>query len=32
VAPDIMPLEAAPGAYETFQKKEDGMVEVVLTP
>ncbi|MGV0580493.1 alcohol dehydrogenase catalytic domain-containing protein [Mycolicibacterium elephantis] len=27
-----LPLEAAPGAYETFQKKEDGMVKVVLTP
>jgi threonine dehydrogenase-like Zn-dependent dehydrogenase len=25
-------LEAAPGAYETFQKKEDGMVKVVLKP
>jgi threonine dehydrogenase-like Zn-dependent dehydrogenase len=27
-----LPLSAAPGAYETFQKKEDGMVKVVLTP
>jgi threonine dehydrogenase-like Zn-dependent dehydrogenase len=27
-----LPLAAAPGAYETFQKKEDGMVKVVLTP
>jgi threonine dehydrogenase-like Zn-dependent dehydrogenase len=27
-----LPLSAAPGAYETFQKKEDGMVKVVLKP
>lgn len=27
-----LPLHAAPGAYETFQKKEDGMIKVVLTP
>ena len=27
-----LPLAAAPDAYETFQKKEDGMVKVVLTP
>lgn len=27
-----LPLEAAPGAYETFQKKEDGMVKVILKP
>lgn len=27
-----LPLNAAPEAYETFQKKEDGMVKVVLTP
>jgi len=27
-----LPLDAAPGAYETFQKKADGMVKVVLTP
>ena len=27
-----LPLEAAPDAYETFQKKQDGMVKVVLTP
>jgi threonine dehydrogenase-like Zn-dependent dehydrogenase len=27
-----LPLAAAPEAYETFQKKEDGMVKVVLTP
>lgn len=25
-------LDDAPGAYETFQKKEDGMIKVVLTP
>ena len=25
-------LEEAPGAYETFQNKEDGMVKVVLHP
>jgi threonine dehydrogenase-like Zn-dependent dehydrogenase len=28
--PNILPLDAAPGVYETFQKKEDGMVKVVL--
>ena len=27
-----LPLSAAPDAYETFQKKEAGMVKVVLTP
>jgi len=27
-----LPLNSAPDAYETFQKKEDGMVKVVLTP
>jgi threonine dehydrogenase-like Zn-dependent dehydrogenase len=27
-----LPLDAAPDAYETFQKKQDGMVKVVLTP
>ena len=27
-----LPLDAAPEAYETFQKKEDGMVKVVMTP
>ncbi|MGE2721867.1 zinc-dependent alcohol dehydrogenase [Mycolicibacterium celeriflavum] len=27
-----LPLESAPGAYETFQKKEDGMVKVILKP
>jgi threonine dehydrogenase-like Zn-dependent dehydrogenase len=27
-----LPLSAAPDAYETFQKKQDGMVKVVLTP
>lgn len=27
-----LPLAEAPGAYETFQKKQHGMVKVVLTP
>lgn len=27
-----LPLDEAPGAYEAFQKKQDGMVKVVLTP
>jgi threonine dehydrogenase-like Zn-dependent dehydrogenase len=27
-----LPLEKAPGAYETFQKKEDGMVKTLLQP
>ena len=27
-----LPLDSAPGAYETFQKKQDGMVKVVLKP
>jgi threonine dehydrogenase-like Zn-dependent dehydrogenase len=27
-----LPLHAAPEAYEKFQKKQDGMVKVVLTP
>ncbi len=27
-----LPLSSAPDAYETFQKKQDGMVKVVLTP
>jgi threonine dehydrogenase-like Zn-dependent dehydrogenase len=27
-----LPMEEAPGAYETFQKKEDGMIKVVLKP
>ena len=27
-----LPLQAAPDAYEKFQKKQDGMVKVVLTP
>ncbi|RAV18257.1 glutathione-dependent formaldehyde dehydrogenase [Mycolicibacterium sp. GF69] len=27
-----LPLDAAPGAYESFQKKEDGMVKVILKP
>jgi threonine dehydrogenase-like Zn-dependent dehydrogenase len=27
-----LPLEDAPGAYEKFQKKQDGMIKVVLQP
>jgi threonine dehydrogenase-like Zn-dependent dehydrogenase len=27
-----LPLNAAPDAYEKFQKKQDGMIKVVLTP
>jgi threonine dehydrogenase-like Zn-dependent dehydrogenase len=27
-----LPLEAAPQAYETFQKKEDGAVKIVFRP
>lgn len=27
-----LPLEQAPQAYETFQKKQDGMIKVVLNP
>ncbi|MEO9329764.1 zinc-dependent alcohol dehydrogenase [Gordonia aurantiaca] len=27
-----IPLEEAPGAYEKFQKKQDGMVKVILKP
>lgn len=27
-----LPLEAAPHAYESSQKKDDGMVKVVLKP
>lgn len=27
-----LPLDDAPGAYGTFQKKEDGMVKVILKP
>ncbi len=27
-----LPLEEGPAAYETFQKKEDGMIKVVLKP
>jgi threonine dehydrogenase-like Zn-dependent dehydrogenase len=27
-----LPLDMAPEAYETFQKKEDGMIKVVFTP
>jgi threonine dehydrogenase-like Zn-dependent dehydrogenase len=27
-----LPLDQAPDAYATFQKKEDGVVKVVFTP
>jgi threonine dehydrogenase-like Zn-dependent dehydrogenase len=27
-----LPLDEAPGAYEMFQKKEDGCIKVVLKP
>jgi hypothetical protein len=27
-----LPLEAAPHAYESFQKNKDGMVKVLLRP
>ena len=27
-----LPLEDAPGAYETFQKKQDGMIKTILQP
>ena len=27
-----VPLAEGPGAYETFQKKQDGMVKVLLAP
>jgi threonine dehydrogenase-like Zn-dependent dehydrogenase len=27
-----LPLDDAPAAYEKFQKKEDGMIKVVLRP
>jgi threonine dehydrogenase-like Zn-dependent dehydrogenase len=27
-----VPLEKAPQAYETFQKKQDGTVKVLLKP
>jgi threonine dehydrogenase-like Zn-dependent dehydrogenase len=27
-----LPLEQAPEAYEKFQKKEDGMIKVLLQP
>jgi threonine dehydrogenase-like Zn-dependent dehydrogenase len=26
-----LPLDEAPGAYETFRQKEDGCIKVVLT-
>ncbi|HET8718987.1 MAG TPA: zinc-dependent alcohol dehydrogenase [Nocardioidaceae bacterium] len=32
LATHVLPLDQAPGAYEMFQKKEDGCVKVVLTP
>jgi threonine dehydrogenase-like Zn-dependent dehydrogenase len=28
----VLPLDEAPGAYEMFQKKEDGCIKVVLKP
>jgi threonine dehydrogenase-like Zn-dependent dehydrogenase len=31
-ASHILPLEAAPMAYDIFQKKQDGAVKIVLTP
>ena len=27
-----LPLDEAPQAYETFQKKQDGAVKIVFTP
>jgi threonine dehydrogenase-like Zn-dependent dehydrogenase len=27
-----LPLDEAPNAYETFQKKEDGMIKVLFQP
>jgi threonine dehydrogenase-like Zn-dependent dehydrogenase len=27
-----LPLDDAPGAYETFQKKQDGAIKIVLKP
>jgi threonine dehydrogenase-like Zn-dependent dehydrogenase len=32
LATHVLPLEQAPGAYEMFQKKQDGAVKVVLRP
>jgi threonine dehydrogenase-like Zn-dependent dehydrogenase len=31
-ATHTLPLDEAPRAYETFQKKEDGAIKIVLTP
>ena len=31
-ATHLLPLEEAPGAYEMFQRKEDGAIKVVLKP
>ena len=28
----VLPLEAAPNAYKMFQKKQEGVVKVVLQP
>jgi threonine dehydrogenase-like Zn-dependent dehydrogenase len=27
-----LPLSEAPGAYETFQKKQDGAIKILLKP
>lgn len=27
-----VPLDAAPDAYETFQKKQDGAIKILLSP
>jgi threonine dehydrogenase-like Zn-dependent dehydrogenase len=32
LATHAVPLDEAPGMYETFQKKEDGCIKVVLKP
>lgn len=32
LATHVVPLDRAPQMYETFQKKEDGCIKVVLTP
>ncbi|MEV4743540.1 alcohol dehydrogenase catalytic domain-containing protein [Streptomyces sp. NPDC049555] len=31
-ATHVLPLEEGPGAYKTFQAKEDGMIKTLLTP
>ncbi len=31
-ASHVLPLDAAPHAYEIFQKKQDGAVKVILKP